>query len=161
MNLSKKHTIKIINMGKIEKLLCVVSAIAILLQGLSVPGGKFLTTVFLGAVVVIYMTFSIFIINGIRASKVFSGESYKMLTFSRKVGSVVYGFVISLGILGILYDLQNWEGANNILVASLVFMIITLFFILYKFLSTKNKFYRQLIIRLGIVVFISLIFLLF
>lgn len=148
-------------MTKIEKILGVVIAVALLLQWFNIPGARFLLTISLAVLIMMYFAFSVFVINRIKTMDVFKASSYRELSAYRLIGTIFYGFITSTVCLGILYNLQNWQRAGSISIVGFIFFLIAFIVVSCKYFLTKMEFYLLLTIRIGVIGAISLLVYLF
>ena len=121
-------------MAKIEKIFGLIVLVSLLLLFLSVPGARFLL-----------------VFNKIRVANVFKKSSYKGLSSFEILGSLIFGFTISLGCLGILFKIQNWQGASSVLITGLLCLLINLIIAGMKYFVSHQDFPLKILIRTGIV----------
>lgn len=138
-------------MAKIEKIFGLIVLVSLLLLFLSVPGARFLLVLSLIALSLVYFFFGILVFNKIRVANVFKKSSYKGLSSFEILGSLIFGFTISLGCLGILFKIQNWQGASSVLITGLLCLLINLIIAGMKYFVSHQDFPLKILIRTGIV----------
>lgn len=111
-------------MKKVEIILAILSVVAIAMDLLFIPGGSGLTMIFLFTLSGMYMYFSFAILNDIGLRKIFKSESYQSTSPFRVVGTVFVGFQLATTIIGILFKILNWTGADEMLSVGLVGLFI-------------------------------------
>lgn len=145
-------------MKKIEIILATLTAIAIGMKLISIPGSGILTTVTLSSLSLIYCYFGFALFNNIPLRKILVKQGYKDTSTLRILGAIVTGFVLSLTIIGILFKFQSWPHASYNLGAGLVGLFIVTVVGLIKFNKTKMDYYKQIFIRIAVFGVIGLIF---
>ena len=98
--------------------------------------------------------------NEIRLRNIFKKESYAGKSSWRMIGTILTGLVLSLVVIYSLFKFMRWPFGNEGLRISLYGLIIVLVITIIKLVLSKNKFYRNLLIRLGIIgLFANLLYL--
>ncbi len=138
-------------MIKIEKILGVAILILLLLQWLNIPGARFLLTISLMLIILTYFFLGVIIVNQIKVKNMFKAQSYRDLSIIKIVGSIILGFMLSTVCLGILYNLQKWQGATDISIFGFVLLLLALLVVGYKYFVTKATYYLIQIKRIIII----------
>ena len=108
----------------------------------------------------IYFFLSFGLLNEIRLRNIFKKESYAGKSSWRIIGTILTGLVLSLVVIYSLFKFMRWPFGNEGLRISLYGLIIVLVITIIKLVLSKNKFYRNLLIRLGIIgLFANLLYL--
>lgn len=138
-------------MRKLEIILGFFSLAAIVLTVLSVTGGNLLTIFVLSSLSLAYMIFGFAIITGFGLRNAFKKETYENIRIWRVVGSVALGWGLGSIVIGILFKVMLWPGADQMLANGLFSGIIALPVLVVKFLQTKAAFYKINLIRLLVI----------
>lgn len=144
-------------MKKLETILGLSVLIAIVLKINLLPFGSILLMLSILILAIIYYPLGFALFNEIRLTQIFKKTSYKGLTALRIIGSILAGSSFSLICAGVLFKLNFWSGAQNILFLGLISTLIILILVLIKYFKTKSNFYKQLLIRILIIGGIGLI----
>lgn len=137
-------------MKKIELILGVIAIIGIVLKLFHIPGGAALTILSLLTLSVFYYVFSFALFNGIRLRDIFKKEAYKETNVRRIIGAILTGFDISTIIIGGLFKLQAWPGADVELLTGLVIAVIILIIAAIFYSRSKAEFYKRIFGRIAI-----------
>ena len=138
-------------MRKLEIILGFFSLAAIVLTVLSVTGGNLLTIFVLSALSLVYMIFGFAIITGFGLRNAFKKKTYENIRMWRVVGAVALGWGLGSIIIGILFKVMLWPGADKMLANGLFSGIIALPIIVVKLIQTKAPFYKINLIRLLVI----------
>src|SRR6478609_10274112 len=116
-------------MRKFELALGIASIIAVKWDILFLlPGGGLLVIWFLLISSMFYFFFGFAIFNNIRFRRIFKKESYKDSSARNIFSGILAGWSFSIAILGILFKIMSWTGANfNLTVAIISFIILLVF----------------------------------
>lgn len=107
-----------------------------------------------------YAYFSFAYFNGIKLENSFNKESYKGISRLRIVGTVGFGFSISILIIALLYNVFNWPSKSILTLVGLICVLIVLVVGSWKFAKNHSKFYVKIFKRIVIFGVPALIFLL-
>jgi len=146
-------------MKTLEKILG-LSAILIMLVGFLIRFNFIASTITLVLffLSMIYFGFSFALLNNIRLRHIFKQESYKGISALRFIGSILVGFVFSILCIGILFKFQLWPNGTYTLLIGLINLGILLIISAVRLIISKDKFYKNLLIRISIIGIIGLIF---
>jgi len=147
-------------MKKGELIIGVLAIISILLNLFLVPGGGFLSVVFCLTLSVFYFLFSFALFNNIKLKSLIKNKSTEKIIPLRIVGAVGLGFAIPEIIIGILFKIQNYPGADLYLLVGLIILLIISIVSLVKYLKNKPDFYIRIFKRVAIYGSLGLIVLL-
>ena len=140
-----------------EKILAALIFISILLKLFLIPGGGVLLVLSMQLLTIIYFALGFAFFNGIRLRNIFKKASYEGISTMRVVGAVVTGICLSNLLVGILFKLQLWPGANATLIVALIPTIIVLIIILIKLFKNKDSYYSGIQLRIAIIGTIALL----
>jgi hypothetical protein len=139
-------------MKKTEKILGLIFLLAILLKVFNIPGNSMLIGISLIFLAIMYYPLGFIIFNRIPIKGIFKRDSYKGLTGWRILGTVFLGMGLSVLIIGILFKLLHYPSAKTNMIAGLIATLIALIIAIIKFIKTKSEFYKELLIRITIIV---------
>ena len=103
----------------------------------------------------IYFGFSFALLNNIRFRNILKKESFKGISTLRILGVIFTGFTLSSTLIYCLFKFQRWPYGNEGLLISIYGLLIIIVVALIKYLTTKDKFYSTLLIRLFIIGVVS------
>jgi hypothetical protein len=145
-------------MKQTEKILALIFVMALALKFMNVPGTSILLTYSLTFLAIIYFYFGFALLNGIRLRKIFKKDSYQGVSVLRIIGAIGLGMIFSLLVLAILFKIQHWLGSSLYFKVGLTFLLIAIIIALFKFLKSKQAFYKNALIRSLIIISISIFF---
>lgn len=136
-----------------EKICGVLVFVSLLLKLALIPlSGLSLLFVFAFlTIALIYFPLGFAFFNQIRLRRIFKSESYKGLSPGRILGAIGVGISLSPICLGIIFKIQDWPGANNMLEAGLIPSFIILIIAIYKYFKSTDHYYKRIVIRLLII----------
>jgi len=138
-------------MRKIEFILGTFSLIAITLKLLQVSGGDVLSMWVLSALSLFYYLISFAYFNDIKLRNIFKKESYKVTNAKKIIGAIGLGFALSATVIGCLYKLQFYFGADTNLLIGLVTLLIILIIAIIFYFRNKTNFYVKIFKRIFII----------
>jgi len=136
-------------MKKAEFILIIISIIALIMKLLEVPFGAllFLFSILLLSLIYYPMGFAFF--NDIRLRNIFKKESYQGLKWTRILGAIVAGIVVSTLLIGVLFSVMHYPGAQYMLIEG-VFSAVVVFIIAFvKNRKSKSPYYSFILSRIG------------
>lgn len=137
-------------MKKTERILAILTLIAIIFKLLRWPGGGILLIISLSFLSLLYyLSFALF--NDIRFRDVFNKSSYAGISAKRIIGAEVLGLSFSLILIGILFKAQLWPGGGIQLGTGLFFTGIILIVALIYNSRNKANFYKGIFRRIAII----------
>lgn len=137
-------------MKKAELILGAITLIALVLNLFLTPYSGVLTVLSLSALSAMYMYFSFALFNGVRLRHIFKKASYKEIPAMRIVGAVLTGFALAATIMGLLFKIQYWPGANVNLAVGVIGLAIVLIVGAIKYSMTKSKYYTGIFKRIAV-----------
>jgi hypothetical protein len=126
-----------------------VSSIVIMLIGFFVRFPYMAITITLTVLLLsmTYFVFSFALFNNVRLRHIFKSGPFKGVSTLRIIGSILVGFVFSIMCIGILFKFQLWPNGNFTLLVGLMCLGILVIISLVKFLTSKDTFYKNVLIR--------------
>jgi hypothetical protein len=132
-----------------EKILAVLILAALILKFLLIPFGGILIVLSLSTLSIIYYPLGFAFFNGIRLRHVFKKEAYKETNAKKIIGAIATGICLSTLIIGVLFKLQNWPGANSMLLIGLTFTLPLAIFVIVKFfIRNYHTYYKKIMLRM-------------
>ncbi len=107
-------------MKKAELILIAITIVGCILHLLNIGGGSFFTTIFSLILSLLYFPLGIFLFNDVKLSRIGKKESYNGLNVFKQVSFVLIGMALQVLVLGILFKVMFWPGANIMSVMGLV-----------------------------------------
>jgi len=147
-------------MKTLEKVLGLLLMVGFILKLALISGSSILIVLPLLILSGIYFYLGFAFFNDIPLKVLFKKESYANISLFRILGTIGFGFSLSLITIGILFKIQLWKGANLDLLIGLVLISIITIVSLIKFLKNKDKFYNRIFARIIIIGGFGLLFLL-
>lgn len=148
-------------MKYLEIILAIAVLIGVIMRWFSFPRGPLISILSFFLLSGIYMCFSFALLNGVRLRDLFkSGSPFKEISQARIGGTVLVGLTLAILVIGILFKMLFWEGADAILQVGLVGSFIAVAVGMSRYLKTKSPFYIGLFKRiiiyggLGLVLFL-------
>ncbi len=112
-----------------------------------------------GLLSMLYFYTNICIVNNIGFNNTFKLSAYRDISVKKRILSIALGFLYSLSVVAMIFEVLRWPGAHFMLCFSLFFVLVTLFlFIARKNKGNNSDFYLGLIKRNG---FFLVVFVLF
>lgn len=140
-------------MRKTEKILLILIALGILAKIFLLPGSGILVVIATLAIGFLYFPLGFAFFTRVRLRKLFKNDSYKHLKPVDIILSIFTGIGFQSLIIGLLFQLQYWPGANIMslsgLISSLPFIITAAFM-----LKSSNKYVYIGILKRGIPLFL-------
>lgn len=127
----------------------VVASTLVWLFKIPYAGSLMLISVMLQAL--FYLGFGLFLFNKIKFKRIFNKDSYKEISGLRKIGSIVTGLSFSFICIGSLFKLYAYSVNDIILIDGLVLLIIITIISIVKSFRCSTDFYKQILIRTGII----------
>lgn len=137
-------------MKRTELIMAAVALIALVLNLMLIPGSTSVLTLTLLLFTVFYLVFGFAILNGIGLKTIFRKESYRGISGLRIVLAVLLGYGLASASAGVLFGLQNMEGAGIMLTSSLLQLIFFSLLVLIEFLISKSDFYKRTLPRIAV-----------
>jgi hypothetical protein len=144
------NNIKFEKMKKFELIVGFIAILGIFLKILHIQGSELLIVLSFSALSTFYYVFSFAFFNGIRLQNIFKKESYKDTNAKRIIGAVGLGISLSTIIMGGLFKLLFWAGANMQLMTGLVILGIILPVATIFYFRNKEEYYKRIFKRIVI-----------
>jgi len=148
-------------MKKFELIIGLVAIFGIFLKILLIPGGGILAGLACTILSVFYYVFSFALFNDIKLRNIFKKVSYKDTNAKRIVGAIGLGWGISAIILGGLFKLQLWAGADinlltGLVTTGLILLIATIFYFRNK-ADYYKRIFKKIVIYggLGLILYLT------
>ena len=99
----------------------------------------------------LYFVFGFALLNNIRFRKIFKKDSYNNVSVLRIILTIITGLTLSLLVIYALFKFMRWPYGNFGLFTCLIWLGVIIAVVLIKHLISKDKFYANYLIRLGII----------
>jgi len=138
-------------MRKFELIVGLIGILGIFLKvAFHLPGSGVLIVLAFGTLSMFYYVFSFALFNGIRFRDFFRKASYKDTNAKKIIGAVGLGWALSLIVIGGLFKLQLWAGANVQLLTGLVTIGLILVIATVFYFRNKAEYYKRIFKRIAI-----------
>jgi hypothetical protein len=137
-------------MKKFELVLGVLAALSLSLKLFDIPGAGPLCALTFSTLATFYFYVSFAFFNAIPLRGVFKKVSYQNTNKKRIAGTVWLGYGLSLILIGGLFKLQFWPGANPLLSGGLSTIFVILIVASFFHFRNRQTFYKKLIRRIAI-----------
>lgn len=137
-------------MKRTELILSLVAFAGVLLKLIIIPGGALFTVLGLSGLSILYFYLSFAIFNRIPLRQVFKKQSYSGISAKHLLGSTGTGLALSLLLMGILFKLQFWPGANTNIAIGLFWSLCILVVSLVKLSGSHAVYYRMICRRVSV-----------
>ena len=134
-------------MKKLELLLSTIAIIAFVLFMLLIPKSTIILVLSVLLLSMIYFYLSVAIFNGIPTKKAFKKSSYASFSNNRIVLSILTGLALSFTLVGIIFKLLFWPGAEVNLIIGLTGLLIASVTGTTKLFMTRDSFYGNILKR--------------
>lgn len=138
-------------MKKAEIILAVLAVIALGFNLNRVPGASALTVLTLSSLSVFYMYLGFALFNGVRLRAIFKKGSFTEISKARTFGAVAAGLTLSVTLVGIMFKIQIWRGADLQLRTGLFGLAIVTAVGLVKYFKNKSPYYTRIFKRAAII----------
>ena len=141
-------------MKKFEKIVAVLSVIAVVMTFLHVQGANILMMLTFGTLATFYYLFSFALLNNIPFRDIFKREAYKGTNWKRIAVAICTGYALSVVFIGILFKLLYLPGAFIMLIVGItnLFIIFIIAIVsIIKYVKTHSRFYVGVLVRSVIV----------
>lgn len=145
-------------MKKTERILLIIIFIAIVFLHFRIAGGTFLMMLAGMILSILYAYFSLGLLNELSVKEMFKKSSYKDISTWRIVGSVLVGFVLSVVIVAVLFQVLSWKGRIYMFLLASLGIVISFIVALIQYQKKKADFYGHLLVRLGFYLLMLLVF---
>lgn len=132
-----------------EKVLFVLVAISLTMKYALMESGTTLLLFALFFLATLYYLFTLGIVNSLSLKTMFRRASYAGQSTLRIVGIICMGIWMSVVMIGVLFKLLQWQGADNMLMIGADPLVIASAVALYKFAKSRHTVYRSVIVRVA------------
>ncbi len=146
-------------MKKTEPILALISLLAVLMRIFHIPGADALLVICITGLTFIYFYVGFALFNGIHVTKIFKKDSYREVERKRILGGVVTGMVLSISLMGIMFKLLVFPGAQLMLIQGITGIAIVMIIALIRFYTGKDQYYKRILKRIVVVGFFNVILL--
>ncbi|MBQ4821149.1 hypothetical protein [Aquimarina sp. MMG016] len=146
-------------MKRVEIVLISIAVLAIFWKALDYPFGNMVTMLSLLGLSCLYFYFSFVLLNSVPLRKMFKKDAYAEASSIRIIGTICTGVLLSITVLGILFQVMSWPfSKTNLLLGFLGLLIISVIRII-KYFKQKEGFYKKILLRSIIYCTIALVLL--
>ncbi len=138
-------------MKKAEIILAILAILALIFNLNFVPGASALTVLSLSSLAVLYMYFSFALFNDVRLRNIFKKGTFTEINKMRTFGAAGAGIALAITIIGIMFKIQLWPGAELQLRMGLLALAFVTAIGLFKYLKEKSPFYLRVFKRAAVV----------
>ena len=147
-------------MKKFEKIIAIIAVIALVMKYLQIPGGALLMMLSFGVLAVFYYIFGSALFNDIelRFKELFDRKVFDEIINFKNKSDALTTFIekltrwgLSAALLGILFKLQHFPGANILLLIGISTLIIVTIVSMVKYRETRSEVYLRMFIRTAII----------
>lgn len=144
-------------MNTTVRVLSIIAWISVMLKFAMIPGGGVLLVLSLSFLAVFYIIFGFAYFNKLEFKEMVNPDTYDTIPQARIFAGVGLGISFGITCTGILYKLQFWTGGDVHLRTGLILLTGFLVFNLYKYLKTKSKYNRGILIRVVLIAAVGFI----
>jgi hypothetical protein len=138
-------------MRVLEKILTVVILLALIMKFNLISGGDVIALWTMLILACLYYPFGFLFFNQIRLRHIFKKVAYKNVTASRIILAIATGLGLSTIVVGLLFKLLNFSGANGMLLSGLIVTAIAFVISLILLLKNNETNAKFSLWRLGII----------
>jgi hypothetical protein len=138
-------------MKKTEIIIATLAIIALVLNLMLIPGSGMLTVLSFSILAVIYFYFGLVIFNDVTVKEVLKIRSISELIALRNIGAVATGAALALTIIGLMFKIQLWPGANINLSIGLFGLAVVTILGAIKYSKSKSNYYTKIFSRVAII----------
>lgn len=134
-------------MKKAELIIGIIALLGVSLHILNVPGGSTLTVLSTLTLSFLYLPLGIFLFNNVKLSRIGKKESYNGLNAFKQVSFVFVGMGLQILVLGILFKIMNWSGADIMNLSGIFALIFVLVLSVIAFINGPRQFFLKIVKR--------------
>ncbi len=138
-------------MKKAEIIIANLALIALVLNLMLIPGSGMLTVLSFSILAVMYFYFGLVIFNDVTVKEVLKIRSISELIALRNIGAVATGAALALTIIGLMFKIQLWPGANINLSLGLFGLAVVTILGAIKYSKSKSNYYTKIFSRVAII----------
>lgn len=133
-------------MKKVEQILVIISILSFFMSLLLDRGAMIVVLLLLSlASIYFYLSFALF--NDIRFRRIFKSDSYKDVSGTRILGTIILGIFLSLTIIGLIFKFMNLTGAAFNLYGGLAGLLIATIVTAIFYLKSKSGYFLKILTR--------------
>lgn len=122
-----------------------------------IPGGAEIVTLAMVLLTICYFPFGFIYLNEIPLGKLFLRNTYREISWPRRIGVPLSGMILSTFTYGTLFKIRMLPGAGELLSVGIVFGSIIVLVLIQRVIKSSNKsFYRRMLIRVSIFLLIGI-----
>lgn len=145
-------------MKKAELLIGGLCLLTILMSLIPVPGSVLWSSLTFFTMAFMYFYLGFALLNNIGFKQIFKKKSYAGMSALRLLGTIGAGISLVITLLGILFYLNIWPGAQIMLTFGISGIILVSIVCFFKHYKTSAKVYKNLLIRNAIIGGFGLLF---
>jgi len=134
-----------------EKIFTGIIVVGLIFKFTFLPGGSILIVFGLFLLAMIYYPLGFLFFNEIPLKRVFKKVSYKGISAARIIGAIGLGMGLATVLVGLLFKIQHFPGANANLFGGLFLTLIVLIIAGMKYRKSKDVFYKKAFVRIAII----------
>lgn len=134
-------------MKKAEFIIGILALLGVSLHILNVPGGSTLTVLSALTLSFLYLPLGIFLFNNVKLSRIGKKESYNGLNAFKQISFVLVGMGLQILVLGILFKIMNWSGADIMNLSGIFALIFVLVLSVIAFINGPRQFFLKIVKR--------------
>ena len=138
-------------MKKAELFLVILSVITIVLRLFHFNNSGVLTVIFFSLLSLFYFYFSFAFFNDLGFRQMLKKVSFEGIPLSRIVGAVGTGLALSVAIIGILFKLQSYPGADAQLIIGAVTLGVVALVAAFKYRKSSESYYSIILKRVIVI----------
>lgn len=136
-------------MKRMERIIGFIAIVGIVFKLIHLPGGSIISILSLSMLSLFHYIFSFSVLNGIALGDMFNKAAYKHTSILKIVVSIIIGISISLIVMGSLFKIQIWPGADFQLMIGLIVSGTIFPIALFFYFQTKEEFFLRMIRRIA------------
>lgn len=137
-------------MKRVEKAFVIIFSVSLIYKYFQGIGSSLFLIMAINLLAILYFYFSFALFNELSFKQIFNKNKYTSLVKKRLAISILTGIAISVSLIGILFKLQNYPGADFIMLIGLALTMTLTIFTLYKNYKTEGDFYFKILARVGL-----------
>jgi hypothetical protein len=145
-------------MKRTEIILASIAFISLILAFFWIPFAAMLLVLSFSGLSILYQWFSFALLNGIRLRNVGKKQSFSGISGRRIAISIVAGISFSIAVIGLMFKFMRWPNAHQMLLMGVIPLVVIGSISIIKFITTKDVYYKKMLIRIGIIGGLSVAF---
>lgn len=124
---------------KVEQVIIIIAIIGVCFRLMNFMGGNIIMILSFGSLSIFYLTFGVLILNNAPDSK-----NIKKSAFGRSIT----GVVMSVSVIGLLFKMVLWPGANMLLTIGLIGLLSSGLIVYIKYKRTDSSYHKLILKRI-------------